>query len=265
MTFPRIMGIVNVTPDSFSDGGMHADTRAAIDHALRLIIDGADMLDVGGESTRPGAEPVNEDEELRRVIPVIEGIRAHDRSIAISVDTSKASVAEAALDVGASIINDVTAGRGDEAMLSLAAVRAVPVILMHMHGEPRTMQNDPQYVDVVRDVSSFLHERVELAYAAGVQHVYVDPGIGFGKTLDHNLELLHELDRFAHLAPVVVGISRKRFLGEVTGIENAKERDLATIIAHSFLLGSNVSVIRVHDVAGHVMLKKLQSALTQFE
>lgn len=250
MTIPRIMGIVNVTPDSFSDGGLFYDRQSAIDHALALIDQGADILDVGGESTRPGAEPVAIDVELERVVPVIEGIRARNSEVVISVDTMKAGVANASVAAGASIVNDVTAGRCDSEMLPTVAKCNVPFIAMHMQGAPRTMQHAPAYDDVVADVRAFLLERVEAAHAAGIGQVYVDVGIGFGKSLQHNLALLQNLNAFENIgAGQLLGISRKRFLGALTGIDTPEERDALTALAHALLITANVSIVRVHNVA----------------
>ena len=209
-SLPAVMGILNVTPDSFSDGGVHFDVEKAIEAALRMHEEGAAIIDVGGESTRPGAEDVPTDEELDRVVPVIEGIRARS-DVRISIDTRKAAVAEAALDAGANIINDVSALRHDPEMRPLAAQRGVPVILIHMRGEPRTMQDDPRYDDVVRDVARELETWRDEALAAGVaaSNVLVDPGIGFGKTFEHNLALLAHCDELTRIAPVVIGASRK--------------------------------------------------------
>ena len=250
MTVPRIMGIVNVTPDSFSDGGLFHDRHAAIDHALALIDQGADILDVGGESTRPGAEPVSIDVEIERVVPVIEGIRAHNTDVLISVDTMKADVAMASVAAGASIVNDVTAGRFDPEMLPTVAQLNVPYIAMHMQGAPRTMQDAPMYDDVVAEVRSFLVERVESARSAGIREVYVDVGIGFGKTLKHNLALLQNLNAFGDIgAGQLLGISRKGFLGTLTGIDRPVERDGPTALVHALLMTANVSIVRVHNVA----------------
>jgi dihydropteroate synthase len=246
----RIMGVVNVTPDSFSDGGLFLDADAAVAHALRLAGEGAGILDFGGESTRPGAEPVDEKEERRRVVPVIE--RVADRSDAqLSIDTSKAGVARAALDSGATYVNDVTAFRGDPEMAALVAERRVECCLMHMLGEPRTMQQDPRYDDVVSDVKRFLEERLAFAVAEGVaeERVMLDPGIGFGKTLEHNLELLRRLDEIVAIGrPVVVGTSRKSFIGRITGRE-ADDRVAGTIATNVLALERGASVFRVHDVA----------------
>jgi len=247
----RIMGVVNVTPDSFSDGGAFLDRDAAIDHGLRLAFEGADVLDVGGESTRPGADPVPASEELDRVIPVIEGIRARNESVRISIDTSKAAVAAAALDAGAGYVNDVTALRGDPEMAALVAERRVDVCLMHMLGTPRTMQAEARYDDVVADVKAFLAERIEAAVAAGIalERIEVDPGIGFAKTIEHNLELLARLRELTALGrPLVVGTSRKSFLGTITGRETA-ERVPATLATVVMAYERGASMFRVHDVA----------------
>jgi dihydropteroate synthase len=238
-----------VTPDSFSDGGMYLDPEKAIRHGVDLVEAGAAILDVGGESTRPGAEEVPEDEELRRVIPVIEGLTGLDAEI--SVDTSKAAVAAAALDAGAKIVNDVTALRGDAGMAALCAEREATVILMHMAGSPRTMQDDPVYEDVVVAVREFLAARVEAALVAGIaeKRIWLDPGIGFGKTAAHNLELLRRLSELAELGrPLVVGTSRKSFIGRLDGSE-ANERLGGTIASSILAAAEGAEVLRVHDVA----------------
>jgi dihydropteroate synthase len=247
----RIMGVVNVTPDSFSDGGAFLDRGAAINHGLRLAFEGADLLDIGGESTRPGADPVPEREELDRVIPVIEGIRAANVDVRISIDTSKAAVAAAALDAGADYVNDVTALRGDPDMAALVAERDVDVCLMHMLGTPRTMQAEARYADVVSDVKAFLSERIEVARAAGIaaERIEIDPGIGFAKTIDHNLEVLRRLRELTELGhPIVLGTSRKSFLGKITGRETA-ERMPATLATVVMAYERGAEVFRVHDVA----------------
>jgi dihydropteroate synthase len=245
----KLMGVVNVTPDSFSDGGLYLDPEAAIAHGRELAQDGAAILDVGGESTRPGAESVSEAEELRRVVPAIEGLAGTDALI--SVDTSKAAVAGAALDAGAEIVNDVTALRGDPAMAALCADRGATVILMHMAGTPRTMQEHPVYADVVGEVKAFLSERLQAAVAAGVaeDRVWLDPGIGFGKTVEHNLELLRRLGELRDLGrPLVVGASRKSFIGKIDG--SAPGDRIGGTIASSVLAAvKGASVLRVHDVA----------------
>jgi dihydropteroate synthase len=246
---PIVMGVVNVTPDSFSDGGEWLDPGAAVTHGRDLVAQGAAILDIGGESTRPGAQPVTEAEELRRVVPVLEGLAG--AGARLSIDTSRAVVAAAAIDAGATLVNDVTALRGDPAMAALVAEHGCDVCLMHMLGEPRTMQRDPRYDDVVDDVKAFLAQRLELAVGAGIseQRVWLDPGIGFGKTIDHNLELLARLDEIVALGrPVVVGTSRKSFLGTIAG-RGARERVPGTIATNVLALERGARVFRVHDVA----------------
>jgi dihydropteroate synthase len=247
----QVMGIVNVTPDSFFDGGLYLDARAAIDHGLALERAGATILDVGGESTRPGANPVPEDEELRRVLPVIEGLRARDSGAQLSIDTSKAPVARAALAAGATLVNDVTALRGDPGMAEVIAAAGADCCLMHMLGEPRTMQRDPRYGDVVSEIKAFLEQRLSIAVAAGVaeERILVDPGIGFGKTTEHNLELLRRLDEIVALGrPVVIGTSRKSFLGKITA-RPVEDRIAATIATNLVAYQRGARVFRVHDVA----------------
>ena len=240
------MGIVNVTPDSFSDGGLFLDADAAIAHGRRLREEGAHILDVGGESTRPGADPVTEDEELARVVPVIEALDGE-----ISIDTTKAAVARAALAAGATIVNDVSAFRFDPELAAVTAEAGAVCVLMHMLGEPRTMQADPRYDDVVSEVKSFLEERLAFAVAEGVaeERVWLDPGIGFGKTVDHNLELLARLGEIAAIGrPVVIGTSRKSFLGKLTG-RQTDERLAGTIATTIIAYERGARVFRVHDVA----------------
>lgn len=261
MPFPKIMGVVNVTPDSFSDGGRFSSRRDAVDHALIMIDEGADVIDVGGESTRQGAMPVDVDVQLERVIPVIEGIRSIHPTIEISVDTAKAMVANEAVEAGATMINDVTAGLGDPLMFLCAASLRVPFIVMHMQGVPRTMQDEPTYVDVVTEVFDMLRERVLAAREAGIREVWVDVGIGFGKTLEHNLTLLRNLATFNDLGPQVVGISRKRFLGSITGIDEPEQRDTATALMHALLLQHQARMVRVHNVKMIAELRKLYEAL----
>jgi len=250
---PVIMGVVNVTPDSFSDGGLFLDADAAVEQGRRLAAEGAAILDLGGESTRPGAAPVPEDEELRRVLPVVErlagGEAAHAR---LSIDTTKATVAAAALGAGATIVNDVSAFRFDPAMAGLVADSGADCCLMHMLGEPRTMQEDPRYDDVVSDVKAFLEERLAFAVSEGVdeEHVWLDPGIGFGKTVEHNLELLRRLDEIVAIGrPVAIGTSRKSFLGKLAGGRDEGERLPGTIAANVLALERGATIFRVHDVA----------------
>jgi dihydropteroate synthase len=246
---PVVMGVVNVTPDSFSDGGAWLDPDAAIAHGRELVAQGAAILDVGGESTRPGADPVGASEELRRVLPVVAGLA--DAGARLSIDTSKARVAAAALDAGASIVNDVTALRGDPQMAALVAERGCDCCLVHMLGEPRTMQRAPAYEDVVADVKAFLAARLSFAVRRGIaeERLWLDPGIGFGKTVDHNLELLRRLGELLELGrPIVVGTSRKAFLGTITG-RGPHERVPGTIATNVLALAHGASVFRVHDVA----------------
>ena len=250
---PRVMGIVNVTPDSFSDGGAHDNVDAAVAHALRLAAEGADILDVGGESTRPGAEPVGVEEELRRVIPVIERL-ARECPLPISVDSSKPEVMRAAVAAGAGMLNDVYALRGEGA-LDAAASLATPVVLMHMQGEPRSMQAEPHYEDVVSEVFRFLAERIFAAEMAGIdkKRIVVDPGFGFGKNRDHNLALLAQLRRFEELGvPVLAGLSRKKTIGELTGRSDPRERVHGSVAAHLIAAQHGARLLRVHDVAATV-------------
>jgi dihydropteroate synthase len=246
---PAVMGVINVTPDSFSDGGQFLEPDAAVAHGIRLAAEGAAILDVGGESTRPGAAPVSEVEELGRVVPVIEGLTAEH--VPISIDTRRLAVAEAALDAGASIVNDVAAFRSAPELAGLVADRGATCCLMHMLGEPRTMQRDPRYGDVVNEVRAFLEERLAFAVAEGVaeERIWLDPGIGFGKSLEHNLELLRRLDELVAIGrPLVVGTSRKSFLGTLTGGRPEAERLPGTIATNVLALERGAAIFRVHDV-----------------
>jgi dihydropteroate synthase len=247
---PVVMGVLNVTPDSFSDGGRYFDHDAAVAHGLELLRQGAAIVDVGGESTRPGAEPVTEEEERRRVVPVVERLAAEGARI--SIDTSKAPVASAALAAGARLVNDVTAFRSSSEMAAVVAEAGCDCVLMHMLGEPRTMQSDPRYEDVVAEVRAFLEERLAFAVDHGVaeERVWLDPGIGFGKTVEHNLELLRRLDEIVAIGrPVVVGTSRKSFLGKLTGGKDEDERLAGTVATNVIAFERGASVFRVHDVA----------------
>lgn len=244
-----VMAVVNCTPDSFSDGGLFLDPRNAIRHADRLIDEGADIVDIGGESTRPGAEPVAADQEIARVVPVISELRIRHPDAVISVDTSKTAVAEAALDAGADLVNDVTAGSG-RGMLEMVAERDAGIIVMHMRKDPRTMQRDTHYDDVIGEVFGFLAERARAAVAAGIpaERVWVDPGIGFGKDTDGNINLLAALPRLTQLGhPVVIGPSRKSFIGRITGAA-VDERLPGTLAALIPAVGLHRAVVRVHDV-----------------
>lgn len=249
-----IMGVLNVTPDSFSDGGEFFGTEAAVARGIQIAAEGADIIDIGGESTRPGAEPVSAKEELNRVIPVIKQLRARI-DIMISIDTSKSEVAGAALNAGALIINDVTAGRGDEKMLPLAATRKAALVLMHMQGEPRTMQKNPQYGDVVREVADFFRQQYTRALECGVDPMRLafDPGIGFGKTLEHNLSLLKHLESLrVHDRPLAIGVSRKSSLGKLIDSNEMAARRAPTIALTAILRARGADIIRVHDVKENV-------------
>jgi dihydropteroate synthase len=246
-----LMGVLNVTPDSFSDGGRYVDPAVAVAHGLTLEAEGAAILDVGGESTRPGAHAVPAAEELRRVLPVIEGLASSGATAKLSIDTSKAAVAAAALEAGATLVNDVTALRGDAEMAGVIAAARADCCLMHMLGDPRTMQRDPRYADVVAEVKAFLEERMAFAVAAGIeeQRILLDPGIGFGKTVEHNLELLRRVDELVALGrPVVIGTSRKGFLGRLTG-RDVDDRLAATIASCVVAYERGARVFRVHEVA----------------
>ncbi len=261
---PRVMGIVNVTPDSFSDGGEHDSVDTAVAHALRLAEEGADVLDIGGESTRPGADEVSLEEELRRVIPVIERL-ARETPLPISIDTSKPEVMRAAVAAGAGMINDVYALRRAGA-LDAAAALGVPVVLMHMQGEPRSMQAAPDYDDVVADVHRFLAERIFSAEMAGIakKKIVVDPGFGFGKSTAHNLALLARLDRFVDLGvPVLAGLSRKRTIGELTGRTDPHDRVHGSVAAHLIAAQRGAKLLRVHDVAATVDALKIWNAVNE--
>ncbi len=259
---PRIMGILNVTPDSFSDGGSQFDVDAAVAHGRRLAEEGADILDVGGESTRPGADEVALQEELRRVIPVIERL-VRETSLPISIDTSKPEVMHAAVAAGAGMINDVYALRREGALEAAAELR-VPVVLMHMLGEPRSMQDAPHYDDVVADVHRFLAERIFVAEMAGIdkKRILIDPGFGFGKTTQHNLQLLAQLQRFTALGvPVTAGLSRKRTIRELTGRDDMQARVHGSVAAHLIAAQRGALLLRVHDVAATVDAIKVWNAV----
>jgi dihydropteroate synthase len=257
-----VMGIVNVTPDSFSDGGKFFGSEAAIDQARQMVQAGADILDLGGESTRPFSEPVSPSEELRRVIPVIEGIRSFCE-VPISIDTTKAEVARRALASGANIINDVSALSFDEGMVEVAAHAGAPVILMHMQGTPRTMQENPHYDSLFSEIIAFLEERVQFAVKNGIERsqILVDPGIGFGKTVAHNamivanFEFLHVLDR-----PIVFGASRKRFIGSILG-RDVDDREVGTAVVNTHAIAAGAHIIRVHDVPFHKQVAMMADAL----
>ena len=261
-----VMGIVNVTPDSFSDGGRFLDPDLAVAHASRMVADGVDIVDVGGESTRPGAEPITIEEERRRVVAVIERIAAEHPRLAISIDTRKPEVAAAALEAGACIVNDVSAGRTPE-MFEVAREAGAGIVLMHMLGDPKTMQEAPHYDDVVAEVKEFLRERIESAEFAGLdpQALCIDPGIGFGKNLEHNLALLQRLDALADLGrPVLVGPSRKRFIGAILDLPEG-ERVEGTAGAVAWAVTRGAHIVRVHDVKEIVRVVRVVDAIARAE
>ena len=258
-----VMGIVNVTPDSFSDGAMFASAEDAVAHGARLVDEGADLVDVGGESTRPGSDPVDVDEELRRVVPVIEGIAKARPGTPVSVDTRKPEVAMVALDAGACVVNDVTAGR-DRRLLETVSRTGAGLVLMHMLGEPKTMQDDPRYDDVVAEVHEFLRERIEAAVFAGIpeERTCIDPGIGFGKTVDHNLALLRAVPALRLLgAAVMVGASRKGFIGTLTGVEDPAPRLEGSLAVAVLAAAHGADLVRVHDVDATVLALKVADAI----
>jgi dihydropteroate synthase len=260
-----IMGILNVTPDSFSDGGKFFTVEKAVEHGLRMAAEGAQIIDVGGESTRPGAESVAAEEELSRVIPVIEKLRARI-DMTVSIDTSKAQIARAAIQAGASIVNDVTGGRGDKKMMPLVAENKSAFVIMHMQGTPQTMQLEPRYNDVVSEVADFFRQQYGRAIECGIDPMAIafDPGIGFGKTLEHNLELLAQLDRLrAHDRPLVVGISRKSFLAKVTGSPEISDRLAPAVALTSLSRARGADVFRVHDVKENVNALRVTEAVLQ--
>jgi dihydropteroate synthase len=256
------MGIVNVTPDSFSDGGAYLDTGRAVDRGLELACGGADILDVGGESSRPGSEPVSKEEELKRVLPVLRALRRRT-SVLLSVDTTKATVARAVLEEGADIINDISALRFDASMAAVVAAAGAGIVLMHMKGTPATMQNAPHYDDLLGEIGSFLAERIETAGAAGIpaERIIIDPGIGFGKTFGDNLALLNRLDAFQELGrPVCAGFSRKAFIGAILGLP-AAERLEGTIAAAALCVGRGANILRVHDVEAVAKAARVAEAI----
>ena len=261
-----IMGIVNVTPDSFSDGGRYLDTEAALTHARRLVDEGADILDIGGESTRPGADPVGVDEECRRVLPAIEALAKEFPQVALSIDTSKAAVARSATEAGAAIINDVTGLKGDPDMAGVAADCGAGLVLMHMQGEPRTMQAAPVYKNAVAEIAAFLECQGCLAVEAGVARecLAFDPGIGFGKGLDHNLQILKRLDAFqCYGQPVLLGVSRKSFIGKLLGEDEIEMRQWPTIALTSHAVEQGVRIVRVHDVLPNVQATRMTEAIVR--
>ena len=262
---PLVMGILNVTPDSFSDGGKYASPEAAIARAEELAEAGADIIDIGGESTRPGSDPVEPAEQIRRVIPVLEDV-AHRLPVLFSIDTTSSEVAHAALDAGAAIINDISAGRDDPQILALAARRMCPIILMHMLGRPKSMQQSPFYDEVTAEVAGFLDERIVNAgiYGVHIDKILIDPGIGFGKTRDHNLQLLKRLRELTVLGrPLVVGTSRKRFIGQITGEPEGSDRLMGTAATVAWSLANGASIVRVHDVESITRVVRMIRAIME--
>ncbi len=247
---PLVMGVLNVTPDSFSDGGQFADTAAALAHAGQMVREGADIIDIGGESTRPGAKPVSSAEQIQRTQPVIAAIRDQFPETHVSIDTQSAEVTAAAVAAGACMVNDISALRADPDMACGVAEAGAYVVLMHMQGTPTTMQVDPQYDDVVSEIEAFLRERIEFAVSCGIarERIIVDPGVGFGKTTEHNLQILAGLNRFTELGPVLLGTSRKSFIGKILGIDDPQRRLSGTIVTNTIGLLAGVSILRVHDV-----------------
>lgn len=258
-----VMGVLNVTPNSFSDGGKFADSSSAVAHAEEMIAAGADLLDIGGESTRPGSDPVSVDEQIRRVVPVIEAVRKrHD--IALSIDTTRAAVAEAALDAGACFVNDIAAGTDDPGMLPLVAKRAVPIVLMHMRGTPKTMQQNVHYENVLTTVTTFLQQRMDTAQSAGIarEKILLDPGIGFGKGMEHNLKLMRHLAELRVLnRPLLLGVSRKSFIGRITGESEPSHRLFGTAASVGWCVANGADIVRVHDVGPMRAVVKMIEAI----
>ncbi len=260
---PVIMGILNVTPDSFSDGGKFLNPDEAVAQGLKMIAEGAGIIDIGGESTRPGAEPVSDEGQIERVVPVIQDLRRQTET-PISIDTTSSKVAQTALEAGAAIINDISALRFDGQMAKLAAREGVPVILMHIQGKPRTMQTNPTYKDVVQDVKAFLNERIEYAVAAGIKRsqIVIDPGFGFGKTLEHNLQLFRHISEFLKLnVPVLAGPSRKSFIGKILNITNPSDRIFGTAAAVAWCVAAGVHIVRVHNVREMAQVARIITAI----
>lgn len=256
---PKIMGIVNVTPDSFSDGGKYLDTNQAINHALKLIDDGADIIDVGGESTRPGSEPVSLDEELIRTISVIKNIRSLRKDILISIDTTKSEVAKQALDNGADIINDISGLTFDEDMINVANSFDAGIVIMHIKGNPKTMQNSPFYLDVVDEIKEFLITQSTKAKQNGIDKIIIDPGIGFGKSVDDNFKLIKQLNDFSDIGfPVMIGLSKKSFIGKTLDL-NIEDREIATVIMETISVLNSARIIRTHNVKYCTQMVKLAS------
>ncbi|MBI9016098.1 MAG: dihydropteroate synthase [Phycisphaerae bacterium] len=262
---PVIMGILNATPDSFSDGGHFVDIDIAVAHGLQMVADGAKIIDVGGESTRPGSQAVSVTEQIKRVVPLIKGI-ANQCNVAISIDTTSCEVAKAALEAGASIVNDVSALLFDDKLADLIAEQGCPIILMHMQGKPENMQRQPEYENVVEEVKKFLVERIAFCLSSGIkkQQIIIDPGIGFGKTTEHNLLLIKHIDAFSELGvPVLIGHSRKRFIGDILGIENAADRTFGNAAVVGYCVSKECQILRVHDVKETREVVDMTAAINQ--
>lgn len=260
--FPKLMGIVNITKDSFSDGGKYYELEKATEHALELIEQGADIIDIGGESTRPGSLGINENEEIRRTIPLIENIRKHQKSIRISIDTFKYEVAKEAIASGANIINDISGLTNDIRLGELAAKNNTAYVIMHKKGTPKDMQINPHYDNVVNEVYDFLDKQIILAKSLGIKEIYADIGIGFGKNYNHNLELLRNIEVFEKLdAGLLLGISRKSFIGKMLDIEIPENRDIPTLLIHTLLLKNKIDIIRIHNIEYYSYLKKIINEL----
>lgn len=257
------MGILNITPDSFSDGGLHFDRSHAVDHALKMIDEGADIIDIGGESTRPGSEPVTIDEELRRTIPVIEELSRHV-TVPLSIDTYKAAVAEEAIQAGASMVNDISGMRFDSRMPEIVSGYGVPVVLMHMKGNPRTMQDNPSYKALIPEITAYFRAGIKLAAQAGIpeEMLILDPGIGFGKTFDHNLKIINNLQDFKPLGkPLLIGLSRKAFIGKILDGASSADRLEGTAAAIAVSIAKGANIIRVHDVKEMAKVAKVSDAI----
>jgi len=264
---PLVMGVLNVTPDSFSDGGRFAAVESAVAQARKLAADGADLIDIGGESTRPGSQRTDPQEQIRRIVPVLEAC-ASALPVVWSVDTRSSQVAAAAIDAGASVINDISAGRDDPAMLRLAAGRQLPIILMHMQGEPATMQVNPHYKDVMQEVKSFFIERIKTAKSAGIppERILLDPGIGFGKNLEHNLTLIRQMKEFKALdRPLVIGTSRKGFIGTIAGEPQPNQRLFGTAATVAWSIANGADIVRVHDVEPMLKVVRVIRAILKGE
>lgn len=255
--FPKIMGVLNITPDSFSDGGDFIDFSSAIDFASEMIDYGVDIIDIGGESTRPGAEVIDDETELKRVEPIVKEVRKLNNEVKISLDSTKYKVVQRCLDLGINIINDISGTQNDIRLLELAKLYKSGYVIMHSKGTPKTMQLNPTYENVVNEVYNFLEEKTNLAKSYNINEIYVDVGIGFGKSLEHNLELINNIEIFKKIGETLLGISRKSFINKLLNIENPKNRDLPTLLIHTLLLNKNIDVIRVHNVKEYRTLKTL--------